>query len=347
MPRRSGSSTSFLKACCIVYSSNRNCNRAQSSMPKSLNSGSPLPTSQTFSTVKMSMSRATSASSSSSASLSSPSLPSAFFFASSAFFFAAASFSFWAAEALNTFCLVCHSANIFNHSFNVSWNHCPGTKSSTREVRFFSRTHVRRYSRLSAAPCHSNSTASKPSASSGIEKLPKLWLSTVSVRSLQPWPAAVRNHIFFSSSVSSTVGGSVSSSASSSSSWISNWLDSDENLTLMCPRVLLPAEEEVVPDSDSRHCDTGRSWHSQDSQSPLEESWSSWIRSSAVFAQECASLIASWKISFNSPVNALYPPIWATALLISLASSRDAQVECSQLKATTRFDNLSNVLGAT
>merc|ERR1719382_565796 len=113
-------------------------------------------------------------------------------------------------------CLLCQSENNLPHSLTLSWNHCPGCRSSIREVLFLSKIHVRKYSVLAASPCHSKLTASKPSPLPGIEKLPKFWLSTASVRSRVPPPGP--NHFFFSSSVNSTFGGSSSSSSFFSSS---------------------------------------------------------------------------------------------------------------------------------
>mmetsp|Transcript_94193 Transcript_94193/g.272184 ORF Transcript_94193/g.272184 Transcript_94193/m.272184 type:complete len:355 (-) Transcript_94193:1026-2090(-) len=193
MPGRSGSSASFWKANWSSQSSKRSCSKAQSTMSKSLNRGSPSPMSQTSSTEKMSPIKA----------------------------FSSSSPLFAFLEVLNASCFFCQSANNFLNSDHLSSNHLEGCNNSSLLVRFFSNTFSRKYAFAAPSFAHSKRTASKPSAFSGIEKFEKQRLKVTSVRSAVALGA---NQAFCSSSVSSTAGGSspMSSSSSSAASFFSS-----------------------------------------------------------------------------------------------------------------------------
>mmetsp|Transcript_43759 Transcript_43759/g.135821 ORF Transcript_43759/g.135821 Transcript_43759/m.135821 type:complete len:211 (+) Transcript_43759:602-1234(+) len=199
MPVRSGSSTSWRKACARRCSSNRRLIMVQSSNWKSLKRGVDAPMfmmSSTPKTSRFSKSTVSSSSSSSFFSSFSSSFFSAFsslsssigaaspsFFSSDSFaaasflaaslaaaaaFFAALAASFFANVALYSPCFACHCCRTFCHSTHFCWNQSDGVRSSTRVVSFLSATQVFKYS--CAFECdllHSCLISSKPSSFSG------------------------------------------------------------------------------------------------------------------------------------------------------------------------------------
>mmetsp|Transcript_11223 Transcript_11223/g.29919 ORF Transcript_11223/g.29919 Transcript_11223/m.29919 type:complete len:303 (+) Transcript_11223:1006-1914(+) len=169
----------------------------------------------TFSTSKTSMSSAsifigTSSSFSSFCvpSSSSPfSSPFSFWACSASLFFLAASFCFLA--SLYAVCFLFHSLSTLFHSDICCLNQLPGWMPSTRCVSFFSVTHCSRYSLHLISSCQTNLTSVKPSDSSGMLNFVMEAASSLGVKS---WFADLRNHCFFSSSVS-TIATSASRSA--------------------------------------------------------------------------------------------------------------------------------------
>mmetsp|Transcript_77888 Transcript_77888/g.241418 ORF Transcript_77888/g.241418 Transcript_77888/m.241418 type:complete len:270 (+) Transcript_77888:264-1073(+) len=206
------------KACTRRCSSYLRETRHQSSYSKRENRGSPLPTSQTFSTRIGSKLAA-----STSACVSSPSFSSPSFFSSVFFLPSFLNFSSWSMTFFHSACFFFHSISVFCHSAQVSLNHFDGWRSSTRWVTLRFSTHSLRWSDAPAADCHSYRTSSKPSSSAGRLNLAKAFARSAGSRSGR---SRLRKTVFFSSSVSSTCGGPSSFSISSSSFFSSSSLTS-------------------------------------------------------------------------------------------------------------------------
>mmetsp|Transcript_29745 Transcript_29745/g.85355 ORF Transcript_29745/g.85355 Transcript_29745/m.85355 type:complete len:313 (+) Transcript_29745:647-1585(+) len=181
-------------------SSTRREIRVQSSYSNFAKSGSPLPMSATFLTLKTSMSSA-----SISVGLSSPS-------SSLPFFVVPSFFHSWscASTFFHSDCFFFQSVSSFCHSRDLSLNHLDGWMSSTRCVSFRVRTHSRRCSAHFSLACHPKRTSSKPSAASGMLNFVKDFARSEGSMSRR---GLLRKQRFFSSSLSSTITSSATSSA--------------------------------------------------------------------------------------------------------------------------------------